>query len=374
MALFIGLMSGTSMDGIDAALVELSQEVPKLVATHAHEFPRPLRSELREIASSPSATLERVAVADVHVGELFAQAALRLIEHAGCSPSDIHALGSHGQTICHQPNLSTPYSVQIGDPNIIAERTGITTLADFRRRDIAAGGQGAPLAPAFHEAVLRHADKNRIVVNIGGISNITMLPMAVDSPASGFDTGPGNTLLDAWANEHLATTMDKAGHWAAKGKTHQPLLAVLLSDRYFSDPPPKSTGREYFNLEWLEQKMGLLSTPIPSPQDTQRTLCELTTQAIAEAIEQYATAAGEVLVCGGGTHNPVLMDALSRSLPRHRVRSTMDYGLDPDWVEAMAFAWLAKRTLDGLAGNLPAVTGARHPVILGAIYPGKRFG
>lgn len=367
MPLFLGLMSGTSVDGVDAALVAFDGGFPALIAARSHAIPVQLRRELIALTTSDREALDRLWQLDVAVGELFADAALELLREAGREPPEITAIGSHGQTVRHRPQPPRPYSVQLGDPNVIAERTGITTVADFRRRDVAAGGQGAPLVPAFHAAVFGKPGRPRAVVNIGGIANLTTLPGEAAGTVTGFDTGPGNVLLDAWADLQLGAAMDRNGEWAASGAVDEALLRRLRADEYFGQPPPKSTGRERFNASWLQRALAD-AAPVPAPADVQRTLCELTASTVAEAIERCAAPTGEVLVCGGGARNPVLMGALQACLSGRPVRSTAEAGLDPDWVEAMAFAWLARQTLEGRAGNLPAVTGAARAVVLGGIY------
>lgn len=369
--LFVGLMSGTSMDAVDAALVDLSGSLPALVACTSIPVPDTLRRELQELNHGGGANeLERLARADVHVGRLFADTTKALLTTAGIPASTIRAIGSHGQTVRHCPSGSTPFTLQIGDPNLIAERTGITTVADFRRRDIAAGGQGAPLVPAFHSALFRSAAENRVAVNIGGMANITVLPANPLPPIIGFDTGPGNVLMDAWAARHLGRPLDDSGQWAGSGAVDPALLYRMLADPYFSQPPPKSTGREHFNLSWLEYALGQDAIP---PQNVQTTICELTAVSISKAVESIVPRPQRVLICGGGVHNRTLMQRLEALLSGIEVESTARHGLDPDWVEAVAFAWLAKQTLEGKPGNLPAVTGARHPVILGGVWPGTRM-
>jgi len=367
MQLFVGLMSGTSMDAVDAVCVDFAGKFPRLLATHVHGISEDIRDGVLSIATGMSHNLNQLAMLDVRMGELFAEAALTVIEMAKEKPSSIQAIGSHGQTVIHQPRGHWPYTTQIGDPNIIAERTGVTTVADFRRRDMAVGGQGAPLVPAFHHAVFSSSQINRLVVNIGGMANITVLPQDKNTPVVGFDTGPGNVLLDAWATLHRGTPMDEGGCWAAQGKVHSELLRELLQDDFFLLPPPKSTGRDRFNLVWIKERLARIPVHLP-PEDVQRTLCELTVASVSVAINQYSSAPREVLVCGGGVHNPVIMQGLSQALPDNPVHSTERYGLQPDWVEAVTFAWLAGRTLAGLPGNLPSVTGARRSVVLGAIY------
>jgi anhydro-N-acetylmuramic acid kinase len=369
MAFYIGLISGTSTDGVDAAIVDVTPAGVKLIACHNEPIPQPLSVALRSVIDNQLIDRSAFWQLDVQVGELFARAALALLEQAGIAPAQVRAIGSHGQTVYHAPDAEFPCTVQIGDPNTIAERCGITTVADLRRRDMAAGGQGAPLAPALHNAVFRTREHDRVVINIGGIGNMTLLPADASVPATGFDTGPGNTLMDVWIGRVRGLAMDADGLWARSGKCHQRLLQLFKTDAYFSLPPPKSTGRELFNLNWVDAYLEKLGERLAA-EDVQRTLCELTADTIAAAVRAYAPKTGDVLVCGGGVHNPLLMERLAGHLQPMEVRSTSSAGIDPDWVEAAAFAWMAAQTLEGLAGNLPAVTGATRPVILGGIYPG----
>ena len=359
---FIGLMSGTSMDAVDAVLVEFADTGIHLIATHTETFPESLKQQLEQFIGQTTHHIHQLGELDVAIGGLFARAVQQLLG-SHISPDSIAAIGSHGQTVFQAPQHTTPFTLQIGDPNIIAERTGITTIADFRRRDMAAGGQGAPLVPAFHNALFRTPDRNRVILNIGGIANITVLPADAQQPVTGFDTGPGNTLLDGWISRHQQQPMDRDGRWAASGKVNQSLLNQLLLEPFFTTPPPKSSGRELFNLHWLAQ----INTQ-ESPENIQATLAQLTIETIARAIEQYAGNADELFICGGGAYNPVLMQGLAKRLPAIPVQSTEVLGLAPGWVEGVAFAWLAKQTLEGKPGNLPDATGATRPVVLGAIY------
>lgn len=363
---YIGLLSGTSMDAIDAALVEL--EPLQLLATYTLPLPTTLRQQLLTLVERRTTSLEALGSLDSRLGHLFAKAVIELLIKTKTSATEVRAIGSHGQTLYHWIRPPSPFTWQIGDPNIIAEMTGITTVADFRRRDVAAGGQGAPLAPIFHAAVLGDSHRHRAVLNIGGIANISFLPAAPENQIRGFDTGPGNTLMDNWAARHLGKPMDHEGRWAASGKINKPLLQHLLSDPYFSLPPPKSTGKEYFNMAWLEPVLEETGADL-APADIQATLCAFTATSAGLAVQNHGPKTEELLVCGGGAHNKTLMQALRESLAPCQVTTTARYGIPPQWVEACAFAWLAKRTLDGLPGNLPEVTGAKYPVILGAIYP-----
>lgn len=363
---YIGLMSGTSLDGIDAVLVDFAASPPRLVAARTHPLPDSLRQQLAALCQPGDDEIERLGRADVALGEQFAEAVQQLLARSGIPAADIRAIGSHGQTIRHRPGAG--FSLQIGDANRIAQRTGITTVADFRRRDMAAGGQGAPLVPAFHAALFRTHEHDRIVLNLGGMANVTLLPADPAQPVLGFDTGPGNVLMDLWAQRHLGQPLDKDGAWAAAGKVDAALLAHCLSDGYFHQPPPKSTGREHFNAGWLAAQLAG-SERSPLAADVQATLCELTAVSVAEAIRQTGIDAAELLVCGGGARNAHLLSRLRAQLDPVDVVPSDARGLAADWVEAVAFAWLARETLAERPGNLPAVTGAGERVILGAVYP-----
>ena len=362
--LYIGLMSGTSMDGIDAALVRFDGTTLDIVHTARHQYAGPLREQLL-LARTDVALKSPADVPELHrqVGNAFRDAVTRLLDDANVTADAVNAIGSHGQTLRHAPDARPPYSLQIGDPEIIATSTGITTIADFRRADIELGGQGAPLAPAFHEWLFRSTDATRVVLNIGGIANITVL-YEDDRPTTGFDTGPGNTLLDAWIRNQGLAAYDADGDWGASGSVIDELLATLIADPYFAAPAPKSTGFEYFNLDWLAPAL----SDNHDATDIQATLCQLTAQSIADAVRSAAPDASEILVCGGGIHNSDLMRRLAAALPGTIVGSTASAGLDPDWVEAVAFAWLAMRTRQGLPGNLPSVTGATAAAVLGSVH------
>jgi anhydro-N-acetylmuramic acid kinase len=363
--LYMGLMSGTSVDGIDVALVDFSQPQPQLIAFDCQPFPQAIKQQIQHISlPNQPITLQAYGALDCQLGHLFADAVNQLLAQENISPTLIQAIGSHGQTVYHQPHTDLPFSLQIGDPNVIAQKTGITTIADFRRRDIAAGGQGAPLAPAFHQAVFAQQTEKITVLNIGGIANITIL---FKNQVVAFDIGVGNTLMDYWVNKHLQQAYDKNGDWARSGHVIPALLARLKQADYFAAPPPKSTGKEYFSPAWLENH--LTTCPNLKPADVQATLCQLTAETISEAIAQYAIETERLLVCGGGVYNAYLMALLSCG--KYAVSSTADYGVRPDAMEAMAFAWLAQQTLNHTTGNLIHVTGANTPVILGGIYPAK---
>ena len=368
-ALYIGLMSGTSMDGIDAALVRFGNHTCDVLDVYEAEYPAKLRDELRTASRQPATcTVDRIGQLDRWIGECFRDAALTLLEKSTVDAAAITAIGSHGQTLRHQPRASRPFTMQIGDPNVIAQGTGITTVADFRRRDVAAGGEGAPLAPAFHQWLFAGGSTIRAVLNIGGIANVTMLSPTSDK-VIGFDTGPGNTLLDGWMTANRKLPFDRDGDWARQGTVNELLLGLMLADPYFAQDPPKSTGFEYFNGGWVRARIASLGDVTIDVADVQATLAELTARTIATSILGHAPDIEEVLVCGGGIHNTDLMARLKSYLSGVRVTSTEDYGLHPDWVEAAAFAWLAKRCLEGKPGNLPEVTGAAGKQVLGAIFP-----
>jgi len=363
---YVGLMSGTSMDALDAVLVDFSTSPLQIIATLGHPLPGDLRQQLLALTSSGDNELERAAQADIRFARFSAETVMELLARTAIPSAAIQAIGSHGQTIRHGPNADPAYTVQIGDGNTLAQLTGITTVADFRRRDMAAGGQGAPLVPAFHESCFRRDGVTRVILNIGGMANISILPASPQRPTTGFDTGPGNVLMDGWIRHCRGEAYDADGAWACSGRIHRALLDRLLADPYFALPPPKSTGREHFNLDWLQSQL-----PADTAEaDIQATLCELTACSIAQAVEQYAPDCSELLVCGGGADNGYLMQRLATLLPACTVATTARYKLEPRWVEATAFAWLARQTLNHLPGNLPAVTGAHQAVILGAIYPG----
>ncbi|MFC3607794.1 anhydro-N-acetylmuramic acid kinase [Stutzerimonas tarimensis] len=364
MALYIGVMSGTSLDGLDIALIEQGDGGTHLRETAYLPMPPALKEQLLSLCQPGDDELARSALAEIAWTELAHQGVARVLDQADCKAQDIRAIGSHGQTVRHEP--ARRFTIQIGNPALLAELTGITVISDFRRRDLAAGGQGAPLVPAFHEALLAHPSRSRAIVNIGGFSNITLLHAG--SPVIGFDCGPGNVLLDAWINLHWGLDFDDGGRWAASGAVDGKLLTTLLSDPFFSTRGPKSTGRELFNLEWLLAQIRLSGSGI-APADVQATLLELTARTIADALLAAQPDIAEAFICGGGARNQTLLASLQRLLPGCRVASTVEVGIDPDWMEAMAFAWLAHCCLERIPANRPSVTGARGPRILGAIYP-----
>ena len=368
--LFVGLLSGTSMDGADAALVEFSGGSAKLLHASTLAYPDDLRSQVKDAISQHARLgVETAAVLDVLLGRHFAVAVEHLLTETGIGSADVTAIGSHGQTICHAPDHRTPFTLQLGDPNVIAQVSGIDVVADFRRRDIAAGGQGAPLAPLLHNALLRSKGESRAVINIGGIANITLLADNPDLPVVGFDTGPGNCLLDENCAAHLNQAFDEGGQWAATGHVDTQALAQLLADPYFGRPGPKSTGREGFNSSWLKQCLG--GAPI-TPVNLQATLSQLTAESIAAAIESVTARTDRVLVCGGGIHNTDLMQRLAQRMDPVPVLSTATAGIAPEWVEAQLFAWLAERHSNQCEVDTTSITGANCRYVPGAFFPGRR--
>ena len=359
--LFVGLMSGTSLDGVDAALVEFTCSRAVLVHSTYLPFPATLKAELHALQIPGPNELDRTARAGNELSRAYAEAISTLLKQADISPAAIRASGCHGQTIRHRPDAG--YTLQIGNPALLAELSGISVVADFRSRDIAAGGQGAPLVPAFHAAQFSSDATHRVILNIGGFANLSDLPPR--AVVTGFDTGPGNVLLDLWIQRHLGKEYDDAGAWAQSGTVLSEPLTAMLAEPYFARRPPKSCGRDLFNATWLEK----FSFQHAAAPDVQATLAELSARTIARAVKQYCPQAKELYICGGGAHNLDLRARLRQNLPQCDISTTAELGIDPDWVEAVAFAWLAKQTLDGKTGNLPAVTGARGERVLGAIYP-----
>jgi len=361
-------MSGTSADAVDAVLIHCrGQRFERVAGLAERRYPQALRRQLLELGrGSAPVDLERLCDIDAAVAETFAEAALDLLAAQGLSAAQISAIGSHGQTVFHRGGAGA-LTLQLGDPGRIAERTGITTVGDFRRRDIALGGQGAPLVPAFHHALFASAAESRAVLNLGGIANLTLLPDGDSARVRGFDTGPGNALLDEWAQRHTGAPYDADGRFAASGRVHEPVLAALLAEPYFALPPPKSTGRGDFHLDWLRARAPAVDALAPA--DVQATLAELAARGILQALERHQPATTRLLACGGGVRNADLMQRLHRLAWRSlRIETTQALGLAPQAVEGAAFAWLAMRTLDGATGSLPAVTGARRATILGGIY------
>ncbi|HEU4708010.1 MAG TPA: anhydro-N-acetylmuramic acid kinase [Methylophilaceae bacterium] len=358
--LYIGLMSGTSLDGVDAAIVEFGPDKPKLVHTHSLPYSPELRSQLLDLHTSRENELEQAAVTGNTLARLYAQTGLELLERAGLNATHIRAIGCHGQTIRHRPDLG--FTLQIGNSALVAELTGIDVVADFRSRDVAAGGQGAPLVPAFHQAAFSHPQIVRTVVNIGGIANLSYMP--VEGAVTGFDSGPGNMLLDAWIQRHQGKPFDDSGSWAGTGIVIPDLLQKLLTHPFFAEEPPKSTGRDLFNLPWLERYL----EADYAAMDVQRTLLELTAQSIADAVRLYCADTEEIYLCGGGAYNALLVQRLQQLLHPVKIAPSDELGINATWVEAAAFAWLARQTIHMAPGNLPEVTGAAGPRILGALY------
>ncbi len=367
--IYLGLMSGTSIDSIDVAAVEFANDIPQVLGSHSHPIPENLRQQILNLClpggDSDRDSVQLYCETDNLLGKLFAEAALALMTSLNIQAGQVAAIGSHGQTVRHSPPDAEKiaYSQQIADPTIIAARTGCPVVADFRRADMALGGHGAPLVPAFHQKLFSQPEKNRVILNIGGIANITLL--AANGDCSGYDTGPGNILLDSWCQLQLGTAYDHNGDWGAGGTLNLSLLNKLKSHPFFAQPAPKSTGREAFNLAWLKNQ--LLDFDLPAV-NIQATLMQLTADSIADQVNNLGWPISEVFVCGGGAFNSGLMQLLAEAIPQSTLSSTSKLGLDPNWVEACAFAWLAKRRIENKPGNLPAVTGASREAILGGVY------
>ena len=361
--LYIGLMSGTSLDGADGVLVDFSGPKLRVVASATEVFSSDFRAELLALNTPSHNELHRAALAANQLAGVYASVVQKLLYESGMAAKDIQAIGAHGQTVRHQPALG--YTTQLNNPALLAERTGIDVMADFRSRDVAAGGQGAPLVPAFHQSVFGQPNQTTLVLNIGGISNLSVLP--ANDAVLGFDCGPGNALMDAWCQEHTGQRFDDGGRWAASGKLIPELLASLLDEPYLAIPPPKSTGRDLFSSAWLASKLKPFAAL--QPQDVQNTLTEFTARACIDCAGSYLNNSKELIVCGGGAFNDHLLQRLQAGLPTLKVVSSAAHGLPPLQVEAAAFAWLARQTVERLPGNLPSVTGAAGLRMLGAIYP-----
>ena len=374
MNLYLGIMSGTSLDGVDLALVDFFEK-PNLVASGFVPMPEDLRANLAELLKSGETSLQKLGEIDHHLGVLYADCVNDFLVKNQLEASQITAIGCHGQTVWHAPQGNFPFTMQIGDMNLVAARTGITTVGDFRRKDMAMGGQGAPLVPAFHEAVFARPNQFTVVLNIGGISNISVLDPK--SETIGYDVSVGNALMDSWIEKHLGKRYDKNAEWAKTGEVISELLAEMLSEPFLQLPPPKSTGRELFNLAWLEKQFANLTAKSPASsvanfklEDIQYTLAEFTAQSITRELSQWKNEPNKVLlVCGGGARNPLLMERFNVLLPDWHVGTTNDYGVDVDYVEAAAFAWLAFQRMENLPSNMPSVTGASQAVSLGVIFP-----
>ena len=365
-ALYIGLISGTSIDGADTVIAEFGDHECRLVAAKTTAYPEDLRQRVHNLITAAGTTLREIGGLDTALGAFFADCVLTLLDEAGLTAHEIRAIGHHGQTVFHEPQGAEPFTLQLGDPNRLVAATGIATVADFRRLDMALGGQGAPMVPAFHEWLFRDPNETRVIVNIGGIANVTVL--RPDQPTLGFDTGPGNTLLDYWIRSARGEPFDAGGAWAAQGEVLPELVAACLAEPYFDLEPPKSTGRELFNANWLTHRLGDTSIQRRS-QDVQASLAELTAVTIAAAIDRLDLDAPRLIVCGGGAYNDDLLTRLARRSGRE-VESTARHGLAPDWVEGAAFAWLARARLAAEPGNVPTVTGARQAAVLGGVYCG----
>ena len=375
--LYIGLMSGTSLDGVDGVLAAFHADAPGRptrveVLAHAwRRFDTDLQAELLALNTPGDNELHRAALAANKLVGLYAQVTHALLQQAGRQPHEVRALGAHGQTVRHRPGEfdGTGYTWQLNNPALLAERCGIDVVADLRSRDVAAGGQGAPLVPAFHQAVFSQPDRSVVALNVGGISNLTIVPASNQAGATawGFDCGPGNVLMDLWSSRHLGRPYDKDGAWAARGRVIEPMMHDLLAEPYLRQPPPKSTGRDLFHAEWLRAKLD--RHPLLNVADVQATLCEFTAQVCARAVREHAADASELIVCGGGALNHQLMRRLQGNLPDLRVVTSEAHGLPPMQVEAAAFAWLARAFVHRQPANLPRATGASGPRLLGALYP-----
>lgn len=360
--LFIGLMSGTSMDGIDAALVDLSTN--QFIAGLTRPYSAEAKSYLNAVLNGELTSIKAYSQLNTLLGREFASAAIELMNKVQISREAIQAIGSHGQTLCHDATAAIPYTIQLGCAHTIAELTGITVVADFRTRDLVVGGQGAPFAPIYHQALFKGQNFPIAIVNIGGIANVTYMPNEV--MVSGYDLGPGNCLMDAWIQKNLGHDYDEAGAWAATGKVIEPLLNKMLSDPYFKREQPKSIGKEYFSLDWLKSYLNAQY----AARDVQATLLRLTVTTIAQGIKKEALAPKQVFICGGGAHNAALLNSLANLLPEMPVKSTDAININPDFIEALMFAWLAEKTLSKTPLDLSQITGAKQSAILGAIFPG----
>ena len=364
---FIGLISGTSVDGVDAALVEFQGGSPRLLATHCEPMPEALRNSILALCTDQPVSLRQLGETGIETARCFADAANQVLEKSGKPASLVRAIGSHGQTVYHHPDSAAAFTLQIGDGATIAEHTGIPVVSDFRSADMAAGGQGAPLAPLFHQACFHSTEKQRLVLNLGGISNLSILHSDPEGPVTGFDCGPANVLMDGWIQQKRGLPYDRDGLWAASGRVNAELLEQCLREPYFARPIPKSTGRERFNREWLERQLTKLKQPLAN-QDVQATLLELTARTVVDAVEQHSSGEAQLLVCGGGAHNRQLMQRLAELLPDHDVIESGQLGVSADWVEAVTFAWLARAFMEQRSVDCRRLTGARHPCVLGALH------
>lgn len=361
--LYIGLMSGTSVDAIDAVLMDFSLSNSHIVSSYSQPISSQLRNDINSLIAKYKQP-KHIDQLDKQFAQTSCDAVNQLLKLAAIETKQVSAIGSHGQTVFHNPNGTPPVSIQIGNPQIIANITGIPTVGNFRQADIDAGGQGAPIACAYHAEVLQSTTEERVILNLGGIANITKLPKNKNQAIIGFDTGPANTLMDAWTQKHLNKTFDEDGHWAQSGSVNAALLEQMLGDDYFTNPPPKSTGREHFNLEWLQHYLDKHDKAI-STEDVQATLLALTIQSITKSINAWCPQSENVLLCGGGSENKFLVDQLNKTLVKITLNYTSDHGVPSKWMEAMAFAWLAKQNIENKPSNIPSVTGADKAVVLG---------
>ncbi|SER42843.1 anhydro-N-acetylmuramic acid kinase [Nitrosomonas sp. Nm51] len=361
-AYYIGIMSGTSLDGVDAVLIDFGTEKHSLVKTFFLPYDNAIKSKLLALHHSSNDELNTAALLSNQLARIYVTAVESLLRDSTVSAQDIMAIGCHGQTVRHCPEINGGYTIQLVNAALLTELTGITVVSDFRNRDLAAGGQGAPLVPAFHQAAFMHSDQRRVIVNIGGIANLTYLDPFGE--VSGFDCGPGNMLMDAWCQLHTGKPYDDNGNWAATGRFIPSLLEKFLSEDFFSTPPPKSTGRDLFNFKWLESHL-----QDEQPEDVQATLMQLSVTSISQAIQTFYPETDEAYLCGGGAHNLYLVNQLKKNLSVKKIALTDELGIPADWVEASAFAWLARQTILKQPGNLPAATGAKGQRILGAIHP-----
>jgi anhydro-N-acetylmuramic acid kinase len=364
--LFLGMISGTSVDGVDAVICRFGARECEVVAAQTFAYPPAIERRIQQLIGRGQGSLAEIGAIDVAVGRFFADCAVALIKAASLRPDEIEAIGHHGQTIWHQPDPPEAFSWQLGDPNSVAVITGIDTVADLRGQDMAVGGQGAPIVPAFHQWLFASDDSTRVILNLGGIANLTLLAPGRD--VLGFDTGPANTLLDAWTRRCLDRPFDDGGQWAASGRPDEALLNVLLDEPYFAMPAPKSTGRERFNETWLKQKLATIDRQV-SEENVAATLVEFSARTVSDAIATLGLGRYELVACGGGARNATLMRRIS-DLAGQEAVSTADFGLDPDWVEAAAMAWLARARRELTAGNVPTVTAAREARVLGGLYSG----
>lgn len=363
--LYIGLMSGTSLDGVDVVLIELDGTDCVVQAANTTPFPKGLTARLRALVQTPKASLEELGTLDVALGAFFAECVRQLVAESEYEFDDIRAIGHSGHTIFHKPAPPQPFTLQLGDPNVIATETGLDTVTDFRRTDMAYGGQGAPLTPMFHQWRFADSGEVRVVVNLGGIANITVLDPK--QPLKGFDTGPANALMDSWSRQCWGERYDQEGRRARKGSVNSGLLARFRADPYFQRPPPKSTGFEHFNMAWVKAKLAASAESV-AEEDVLRTLTELTAETVADAIRASAPNCKRVILCGGGTFNTFLVERLGHHLADCDVESSAAHGIGPKWVEAVAFGWLARRRIEQEVGNSPSVTGARQTAVLGSLY------